>query len=422
MAQLGEQIGVMAIVDRLRHEALSKSALEEMTEQRDSIRTKVASYYHEKGLAVSDEQISEGIRQYFSQRYSAPVFKPGFIVRTYLRLFRAKPASKGKEKAFFDHVQFDFLNGGQVFASGFMIVITCIVIGWIGYISSDSYRLNRAKEHYEQAITNFSQFKTDAQNVTVSLPEKAPQQYKSRIIDIQEKLSVLMSELEFEKGALDKLPTDTEQLDAYFTKLKSFRRQIGKGQQLVGQVESGITGYEEEIAKQIRAASLHQRIGEQVAFLLSHDLSVDEVELVNRLASEAKANPLKTGAVSTLDAMTAYIEKSLILAVDSDSAGTTGVTRTSNSSGGSSYYVIASAVDALGNKVPVWVVDRESGIGALKSRFAVQVSRDKYRSVGRDKSDDGVVDDKYLGEKPAGRLLIQTDTSSDVSPAYIFRW
>lgn len=416
MAQLGEQIGVMAIVDRLRHEALSKSALEEMTEQRDSIRTKVAAYYHEKGLDVSDEQISEGIRQYFSQRYVAPSLKPGFFLRTYLRLVRTKPGNKERFKSFFDDFNFE-INEGAL-----SIFVALALMGWIGYISSDSVRLNRAKEHYENAMINFTQLKADAQSITVSLPQNAPQQYKSRIIDIQEDLSLLMSELEFEKGSLDKLPTETEQLDSYFTQLKSFRRQIGNGHELIGQIESGVTGYEEDIAKQIRAASLSQRIGEQVSYLLSHDLSADEVELVNRLASEAKANPMKTGAVSTLDAMTSYIEKSLVLSVDSDTKGATGVTRTSNSSGGSSYYVIASAIDALGNKVPVWVVDRESGIGALKSSFAVQVSRDKYRLVGRDKSDDGVVDDKYLGEKPAGSLLIQTDASSDVSPAYIFRW
>jgi hypothetical protein len=87
--------------------------------------------------------------------------------------------------------------------------------------------------------------------------------------------------------------------------------------------------------------------------------------------------------------------------------GGTGVFRVPpNNRSARNYYLIVDAVTPDGRPVSIPVTSEETRRTATVSRWAVRVSRDVFEQVGRDKSDDGIIQRSILGEKRRGELDI----------------
>lgn len=68
------------------------------------------------------------------------------------------------------------------------------------------------------------------------------------------------------------------------------------------------------------------------------------------------------------------------------------------------FYVVVEALTADGVPVPVKIRSEEDGSTAAVTKWAERVDETTYESVGRDKKDDGVIQNNIFGQKEKGRL------------------
>lgn len=83
-------------------------------------------------------------------------------------------------------------------------------------------------------------------------------------------------------------------------------------------------------------------------------------------------------------------------------------------------YVVVEAKGPDGAPVSLPLRDAETGSDVFASKFALHVPRAVYDRVGRDKQDDGIVDDRDVGTKAAGRMTVKWTV--ETSGQTITRW
>jgi hypothetical protein len=74
--------------------------------------------------------------------------------------------------------------------------------------------------------------------------------------------------------------------------------------------------------------------------------------------------------------------------------------------GARNYYLVVEAVGANGQPVARAVTSEEDGKTATTTKWAVRVSREVYDAVARDKQDDGIIQNRRLGDKKRGSLAV----------------
>lgn len=175
----------------------------------------------------------------------------------------------------------------------------------------------------------------------------------------------------------------------------------------------------ENIATQIREAdeqfksmNLAPAEQEQVAALVA------AANTAVRERDTTRANESLAVLKSTL----AYAETPLTFNVVDRAGVNSGVERNYSASGGKSWYLITEAIDPSGNVVPVTVTSAESGTKKQATLFGVRVSQDVYESVKADKMEDGHVDNRVLGKKPANSLTPQFTRAFSAQPDMILEW
>lgn len=168
----------------------------------------------------------------------------------------------------------------------------------------------------------------------------------------------------------------------------------------------------QEIDERFKAMDLAPAEREQVtAMVAAASTAVRE-----RDAARAKES------LAALKTTLAYAETPLTFNVVDRAGVNSGVERNYSASGGKSWYLIAEAIDPSGNVVPVSVASAESGARKQAALFGVRVSRDVYESVKADKMEDGHVDNRLLGKKPANSLTPQFARAFSDQPEMILEW
>lgn len=127
-------------------------------------------------------------------------------------------------------------------------------------------------------------------------------------------------------------------------------------------------------------------------------------------------------SLAALQATLAYAETPLTFNVVDRAGVKSGVERNYGASGGKSWYLITEAMDPSGKAVPVTVTSVESGEKKQAAMFGVRVGKDVYESVRADKMEDGHVDNRTLGKKPANSLTPQFTRAFSVQPDMILEW
>lgn len=71
---LCEQLGAMALVDQLRHQQMEIEEHLNMPQRRTAVAARIREYYQNNGIAFTDAQIDQGVREFFDQRltFDAP--------------------------------------------------------------------------------------------------------------------------------------------------------------------------------------------------------------------------------------------------------------------------------------------------------------------------------------------------------------
>jgi len=75
--------------------------------------------------------------------------------------------------------------------------------------------------------------------------------------------------------------------------------------------------------------------------------------------------------------------------------------------GARNYYLIVEAIDRGGNVLPLEIRNEETGAMANVSTWGIRVSKQVFDSVGRDKNDDGIIQNNIVATKARGVLDLE---------------
>ena len=112
-------------------------------------------------------------------------------------------------------------------------------------------------------------------------------------------------------------------------------------------------------------------------------------------------------AIDGLDALRAELNLTYQLRIVSRPGEDTGVFRIPDvNETARNYYIIVEPVTDSGEVLALPVVNQEDGRTYTVSKWGVRVPEATYEAIRDDKSDDGIVQDNILGEKPRGTLKV----------------
>jgi len=112
-------------------------------------------------------------------------------------------------------------------------------------------------------------------------------------------------------------------------------------------------------------------------------------------------------AIAGLDALRAELNLSYRLRIVSRPGEDTGVFRIPDvNEDARNYYIIVEPVSDSGEVLSLPVVNQEDGRTYTVSKWGIRVPESTYDAVRDDKTDDGIVQDNILGEKPRGTLEV----------------
>ncbi|MBD9373758.1 hypothetical protein IB238_14110 [Rhizobium sp. ARZ01] len=192
---------------------------------------------------------------------------------------------------------------------------------------------------------------------------------------------------------------------------------------LFGLVAAGWLGYSLLVERPARLAEERARIEltetipaslEQVRADVLADANVDEAkQRAEQLYADAQS-ALKAGdaaaartLLGALETLRAEVRSTYQLLVVSRPGERSGVFRVpENNPSAQNYYLIVEPVSADGKVLSVPVTSEEDSKSAVANKWGVRVSKPVYDTVARDKQDDGIIQNRRIGEKKRGELVV----------------
>jgi DNA polymerase III delta prime subunit len=148
---------------------------------------------------------------------------------------------------------------------------------------------------------------------------------------------------------------------------------------------------------------------------------IDTLVAAGEAAQKAGDADAMRQAISNLDALRAQLVQTYQLRIVSRPGEDTGVFRIPDvNEDARNYYIIVEPVTPSGDVLSLPVVNQEDGQTHTVSKWGVRVPEATYNAIRDDKSDDGIVQDNILGEKPQGTL--EVTYLMPVEPGAITEW
>jgi hypothetical protein len=136
-----------------------------------------------------------------------------------------------------------------------------------------------------------------------------------------------------------------------------------------------------------------------------------------RAADRAAANKIS----GELSALRDEVAREYTLTIVSRPGEPTGVwRRPPKGSQARNFYLIVEAIGQDGRKLSLSIRNEEDGTVETVSKFGVRVSESTYDAVGKDKRDDGIVENNKFGVKRRGKLAV--DYQMPFEGGYITKW
>lgn len=166
-----------------------------------------------------------------------------------------------------------------------------------------------------------------------------------------------------------------------------------------------------EAARVEMTSTLPETVNAAEAALASEALTSDAKAEADRRVAAARA-AIAGGdagaarqAVAALADLRARLAETYELRVVSRPGERTGVWRVPDvNTQARNYYLIVEAVTPSGDVLELPVTSEEDGTVKTVGKWGVRVPKSTYDKVAADKSDDGIVEDNIIGEKPRGSL------------------
>jgi len=264
--------------------------------------------------------------------------------------------------------------------------------------------------------------------------------YRSQNIEVNDELVEKGVRSYFEKRLTYEAPPSSELsglLARIYITRSSWKKPVAVGLAALTLLAGG-----SYIAQQARETAAMQAAAQDAAVIENLAAQIREIDERFKSMNLAPAEQEQVGAIvakanaavqerditrakesfAALKATLAYAETPLTFNVVDRAGVKSGVERSYSASGGKSWFLITEAIDPSGNSVPMTVMSVESGTIKQATLFGVRVSKDVYESVKADKMEDGHVDNRMLGEKPANSLTPQFTRAFSAQPDMILEW
>jgi hypothetical protein len=375
-----DTMAVMDIVDAARHEdALIEKELS-AEDRRKAFVEKIRDIYRKQGIEVSDEVLKEAVETFEGRR------------------FRHQPLASGTSRTFW----LSYVRRWRIaaFAS---IPIVLAGAGWGAHYSLVTLPAERAVLAEQVAID-----------------ESLPRELQALLAGASERIK---EDSAFFKGDDLAVRTALSQRDgtaarAGLSRMRSVvaaadqrdrarQQEIADRARIAAQAEADRVRVVEEKreAGQLRAA-ISQRL--DAASTISHSAEASAaVRGARSDLSRAEGNLRSLQSLRPqVDALFDQIALPLIVRIV-DRAGTLSGFYRDEDGGPRVWYVVVEAVRPDGVAVALPVVSAENdGVSVVKT-WAVQVPERVYAAVGRDKTSDGTIDDRVVGEKSTGEMKVR---------------
>lgn len=126
-------------------------------------------------------------------------------------------------------------------------------------------------------------------------------------------------------------------------------------------------------------------------------------------------------ALERLEALALQLEQRYRLLIATGERAVSGVWRVPDANTAArNFYLIVEALDDAGRPVRVEVTSEETGRVERVSTFGLRVPQDVFERVAADKAADGIIQDRFVGEKRVGQL--EPDYAIPTTGGVITRW
>ena len=180
-------------------------------------------------------------------------------------------------------------------------------------------------------------------------------------------------------------------------------------------VYSGYRQYQQAAAATALQTELHETLPAQFknyAELALREAKVPEAtQKINNLVQDGQAAlkqqdvPKAKIALTALQAFYGQLVQTYQLRIVLEPNANSAVFRTPDlNTRARNYYLIVDAVDANGKPVTLPITSEENNKTRLVSRWGIRVPAETYEMVRRDKQDDGIIQNRIVGQKPRGAL------------------
>ncbi len=179
----------------------------------------------------------------------------------------------------------------------------------------------------------------------------------------------------------------------------------------------------DKVAQNALPDELSQRYEEVIQIADDKDIlaQAHEIQSSGKLALENENHDEARSAVEELELMLAQLKSAYKLRVVQTHGERSGVWRIPDANTGArNYYLIIEAVDSRGNTLSLPITSEESDKTKIVSKWGIRVDESTYQQIGADKKDDGIIQNRAVGQKERGQ--VHPEYSVNTNGAAITDW
>lgn len=445
---LTDQIGAMAIVDKLRFDSHRVQDFMNTTEQKAVLIEKIAQGYRNEGATVSADVIEEGVNQWYQNRLTLNAEPlPWYLGMFIKRDVWLKPVIAAVlvlvtvmvlVSSITSHMKHKALDqDGQVAQEALNLLSfegnKAIEESIYPFVKDINILLTNNEEKRQQIAASI---RSEVARVNLEIkksvePDMKPlAAFTRQYTDVTATMDNLRRDLKsfarlresFDHDKTDSNISTYPQLQTLVQKVENLLLKPGM---TLPELKEGINNLQTKLDIVNRAVPLRQQVEsltERSLKQLSQEKDKDMVRsLSGRILIAIDAlNPVNPQGIKELEQIEALSRTDLRLIVNPNKKGKSGIERTFNGSGGKAWYVVVQPLNEAQEPVKLNIKSAETGDQRMTDIFAVRVSKDRYDKLKSDKLDDGIINDDLVGVKPVGLLDFSFETGYEAE--YILEW